>query len=192
MLKTDQQRRVGPYKAFYKRSTLIADGYYTNGQKSGVWKFFDWDGKPTETYDYDKIEFTFEAPIDTTDDISYGFDITLNPTDRLTRPLRIGGSFYGFIPYVSVFKLPFDTAGINTNYFNAMIELLISPGGRLADYKVHLFSKAYQYKQTFNFDVNLFAADDKIFVPATLNRQPILSRIFIRCSIDDDGSLDFY
>lgn len=192
VLKTDEKTKVGAYKAFYKRRTLIASGNYTKGIKTGIWSFYDEDGKLNEKYDYDKSEFLFEAPIDTATEIQFSFDAKIAATDRLTRPLKIGGVYYGFIPYINMFKVPFDTYGVNMDYFDAVVELLVSPGGRLADYKVHLMSKAYQYTQTINLSVGLFSEDDKQFVPATLNRQPILARIFIRCSVNDDGSLDFY
>ncbi|MGZ3872523.1 MAG: toxin-antitoxin system YwqK family antitoxin [Mucilaginibacter sp.] len=192
VLKTDDQTKVGPYKAFYKRRTLVADGNYNKGKKTGLWSFYDEDSKLIEKYDYDKSEFTFEAPIDTPTDVEFRFDAQLAATDRLTRPLKPGGIYYGFIPYINTFRTPFDTYGLNMDFFDAVVELLVSPGGRLADYKVHLVSKAYQYNQTVNLDVGLFSEEDKQFTPATLNYQPILSRVFIRCSVNDDGSLDFY
>ncbi|SHN28264.1 hypothetical protein SAMN05216524_108130 [Mucilaginibacter sp. OK098] len=192
VLKTDEKTRVGAYKAFYKRRTLIARGDYNKGERIGIWTFYDDEGKLNEKFDYDKNEFLFEAPIDTATEIQFKFDANVLPTDRLTRPLKIGGTYYGFIPYINIFKVPFDTYGVNMDYFDAVVELLISPGGRLADYKVHLFSKVYQYTQIINLAVGLFSEEDKKFVPATLNRQPVLARIFIRCSVNDDGSLDFY
>jgi hypothetical protein len=192
VLKTDPDTKVGAYKAFFKRRILIAAGNYTKGVKSGIWKFYDNDGKAAETFDYDKFEFLTEAPLDTDTDLAFVFDKKIEPKDMATRPLRIGGEYFGYIPYLNVFKVPFDTYGVNTDYFNVTIELLVSPGGRLADYKVHLNSKAYQYKQTFNLSVNLFSEDDKRFSPATLNHEPVLARVFIKCSLNEDGSLDFY
>jgi hypothetical protein len=192
IIKPDEKTRVGPYKAYYKRHTLIADGFYTKGKKTGVWTFYDDEGKLSEKFDYDKTEFLFEAPLDTSTDVQYVFDAKVQPTDRLTRPLKAGGIYYGFIPFINVFRLPFDTEGINVDYFDAVVELLVSPGGRLADYKVHLISKAYNYNQTINLSTSLFAEEDKQFGPATLNRQPILARVFIHCSVNLDGTLDFY
>ena len=191
-LKPDENTRVGPYKAYYKRRTLIAEGRYDKGVKVGMWTFYDDEGKLSEKYDFDKTEYIYEAPLDTDTDIHFAFDAEIKASDRVTRPLKIGGMYYGLIPYINVFRLPFETEGINMDYFDAIVELLISPGGRLADHKVRLLSKAYKYDQTFNFDVGLFGEEDKQFTPASVNRQPVLARIFIRCSINNDGSLDFY
>jgi len=191
-LKPDEKTRVGPYKAYYKRRTLIADGRYDKGVKVGIWSFYDDEGKLNEKYDFDKTEYIYEAPLDTDTDVHFAFDAPIKVGDRVTRPLKIGGMYFGLAPYVGAFRLPFDTEGINLDFFYAIVELLVSPGGRLADYKVRLLSKAYKYDQTFNFDVGLFGEEDKQFTPASVNRQPVLARIFIRCSINYDGSLDFY
>ncbi|MCR8559944.1 hypothetical protein KXD93_19995 [Mucilaginibacter sp. BJC16-A38] len=192
VLKTDPQTRVGAYKAFYRRRVLVADGFYTKGTKTGMWSFYDNDGKLAEKFDYDKNQFIFEAPLDTSTDIQYRFDAVIDSGMRVTRPLRIGGIYYGFIPYVNFFRLPFDTEGINLDYFDAVVELLVSPGGRLADYKVHIVSKAYQYNQTINFSPSLFSEEDKQFLPATINRQPVLARVFIHCALNTDGTIDFF
>ncbi|HVW97280.1 MAG TPA: hypothetical protein VHA56_15010 [Mucilaginibacter sp.] len=192
IIKGDNDTRVGAYKAFYRRRTIIAEGNYDKGKKAGVWSFYDKDGTLSEKYDYDKSEFLYESAIDSTSDVHFGFDADVNPGDRLTRPVRIGGAFYGFIPYLHAFRLPFETDGLDVDYIDAVVELLISPGGRLADYKIHLLSDYYDYKQSFNFDTSLFSEEDKKFAPATLNHRPILSRIFIRCSVNNNGSLDFY
>jgi len=87
--------------------------------------------------------------------------------------------------------LPFDSFGVNTDTFEANIELLISPLGRLAEYKVHLISQVYQYDHTITMDVHLLDREDQVFIPATLNGKPIVSRIIIKCSATSDG-LDFY
>ena len=190
-LKSDQKTKQGPYKAFYRRKTLIASGNYNKDKKAGIWHFYESDGRLVERFNYDTNTLLNEAPLDTADDISYLFDVKTDSTDRLTRPLKIGGSYYGFIPYVNLFKLPFSVIDVNTNSFNAYIELLISPGGRLADYKVHLASAEYDYKQTTTMDLGLFAEEDRQFIPATLNNEPILSRIIIKCYVTRFGDLDF-
>ncbi|WP_428330807.1 toxin-antitoxin system YwqK family antitoxin [Mucilaginibacter sp.] len=192
VLKTAPETKVGPYRAFYRRRNIIAAGNYTKGVKTGIWYFYDENGKLSETFDYDKNDYIFEAPLDTSTNISFAFDAKIKQGDRVTRPLKVGGAYYGFIPYLSIFRLPFDLTDVNTRFFDATVELLVSPGGRLADYKVHLFSRAYQYKQTINMAVSLFSEEDKTFVPATLNHEPILARIFIKCAVNEDGSLDFF
>jgi len=183
--------RNGPYKALFRRKTVIASGNYTNGKKTGIWNFYGTDGKLAQTFNYDSNSFSYVARLDTGSDLQFMFDEKLKKTDTVTRPLKIGEPYYGYIPYVTIFRLPFETFDVNTDLFEATVELLISPMGRLAEYKVHLVSPFYQYDHTINLDVNLFSDEDKTFVPATLNHKPILSRIIIKCSVTNNG-LDFY
>ena len=191
-LKPDENIRVGPYKAYFRRKTLIADGRYDRGIKVGVWNFYNEQGKLNQRFDFDKTEYIYEAALDSNTDIQFSFDAEIKPGDRVTRPLKIGGMYYGLIPYINIFHLPFKVDEYSIDNFHAVIELLISPHGRLADYKVRVQSATYRYDQTFNFDVNLFGEEDKQFSPATVNRQPVLVRVFIRCAINADGSLDFF
>ena len=192
VLKNDQQIRQGTYKAFFRKKTLIASGNYNKNVKTGIWHFYNTTGRIVEKYDYDASQFLFEGPLDMTDDLNFKFDIKISANDTVTRPLKIGGSYYGYIPYVTFFKLPFETIDINTDSFDAYIELLISPLGRLADYKVRLMSVEYQYDHTFNLDTHLFSEEDRKFQPAMLNRIPVLSRIIIKCYVTSRGDLDFY
>ncbi len=191
VLKSDQKIKQGPYKAFLRRKTLIAMGNYKNDKRAGIWTFYESDGRLVERFNYNTNTLLNEAPLDTAGDIDYLFDAKIKEADKLTRPLKIGGTYYGFLPYVTLFKLPFSVMDVNTNSFNAYIELLISPGGRLAEYKVHISSALYEYKQTINMDVGLFSEDERQFIPATLNDEPILSRIIIKCYVAPFGDLDF-
>jgi hypothetical protein len=184
--------KVGMYEVFLKHRTLLVRGRYNNGKKSGVWQFFDIKGGLNEKYNYDRKQFTYEAPLYSSPDFSFLFDDSVKVGDRLTRPLKIGGVYYGFIPYLSVYKLPFETYDVNTYLFQAYIELLISPMGRLADYNVRVVSSDYQYDRTFNIDVHLFSDEDRTFTPATKNGVPVISRILIRCFVTQSGGLDFY
>ncbi len=192
VLKSDENTKQGPYKAYFRRRTVIAAGNYTNGKKTGIWSFADVSGKLVENYNYNTNSYIFEAPLDTDTDLHFLFDTVFAKTDIVTRPLKIGGSYYGFVPYLNIFQLPFETIDIETDYFNATVELLISPMGRLADYNVHVVSPYYDYDHIFNLDVNLFNEEDRTFQPATLNGTPILCRIIIKCFVTGQGGLDFY
>lgn len=191
VLKADKTIKDGPYLALFKRKTGLARGTYAHGKKTGVWNFYKPNGLLVQTYDYDTKALTFESVLDTLADFHYMIDVKLQPTDTVTRPVKIGGIYYGFIPYLNAFQLPFDTMSVNTDYFNAYIELLISPLGQLADYKVHLLSALYNYNQVFSLDVHLFSDEERRFYPVTLNGKPIISRIIIKCYVTSDGRLDF-
>jgi hypothetical protein len=187
VLKSNKETKQGPYKAFFRHKTVVASGNYVNGNKTGVWSFYGPEGKLVETFNYDDNALTYEAPLDTGSDIVVIFDGAVEKDDIGTKPIKIGGTYYGYIPYVTAFRLPFETFDVNTSVFDAYVELLISPLGRLAEYKVHLISAYYKYNHTVSLDVNLFSEADRTFIPATLNHKPIISRIVIKCFVTRDG-----
>ncbi|MDR3697353.1 hypothetical protein [Mucilaginibacter sp.] len=190
VLKNNHEIKQGPYLALLDRKKLIARGNYKNGIKTGLWQFYDAAGRLNEKYNYDLQKFTYEAPLES-NDFSFLFEDTLKIGDRLTRPLRIGGVYYGFIPYLSLFRVPFDTYDINMESFVAYLELLISPMGRLAQYRVRIASALYQYDRIFTMDVKLFSDEDRKFIPATKNGENVISRILIKCYVTPSGTLDF-
>ena len=181
--------REGLYQALYQKKTAVATGFYQNNVKAGVWRFFDTKGGLLQTYNYTANKLIFEAVEDTTSDLRYFVDKELKPTDRVTKPIKIGGRYYGYLPYLRLFKLPNDLLDINKSVFKAVVELLVSPGGRLADYKVHLV--APNYERVINMNLNLPDNADLIFTPATLNGEDISSRIMIKAYITEDDHLDF-
>jgi hypothetical protein len=182
----------GPYKAFYRRRTVIADGNYTKGQRTGIWHFYDIRGELIQTYNFDKDSLEFEGREKAGSDFHYLIDEEISDTDRITKPVHIGGRCYGFLPYLNVFKAPFETYDGSAQSFIAAVELLISPMGRLAEYKVHLMAPEFGYDQTFTLSLAFFKDDEKEFIPATFNYKPILSRIIIKCKVMSDGGLDFF
>lgn len=192
VLKKNPAFKEGPYIAYFQHHTMIAEGYYKMGQRTGVWRFFNKRGELNEVFSYNRNSFLFEGPVKRDDGVFYQFDTVAIAKDTITRPLKTGGCYYGMLPYVMAFRAPFDDDDANTDYFGAWVELLISPLGQLADYKVHLASDIYQYRQTFEMDTKLFSKADREFYPATINGKPIMSRIIIRCALNADGTLDFY
>lgn len=192
VLKNTPQVKNGLYRALFQRKIPVAVGRYKDNEKIGIWNFYKQDGKLIQRFNYDKNALIYENMYDADDDVHYILDKKYADTDRATRPIKIGGIYYGIIPYLSVFRLPFETIDVNTNSFRAAIELLISPLGRLADYKVRIVSDEYEYDRTFNLDVNLFSEADRMFIPATVNNEPVVSRIVIKCFVQRDGGLDFF
>ncbi|BAU55139.1 hypothetical protein [Mucilaginibacter gotjawali] len=190
VLKNNPEIRQGPYIALLDRKKPVARGNYKNGKKSGLWQFYDSEGRLNEKYNYDLQKLTYEAPLEA-GNFSFLFDDSLKVGDRLTRPLRIGGVYYGFIPYLSLFRVPFDPYDINMEAFEAYLELLISPMGRLAQYRVRIASALYQYDRIFTMDVKLFSDEDRGFIPATKNGENVMSRILIKCYVTPSGTLDF-
>lgn len=190
VLKSDKETKQGLYQAVYKHNVPLASGKYFNNKKVGMWHFYDLNGTLLENFDYDRNAMLYEKPDNVLSQvqIQYSFDDIISDSDKVTKPIKPGGRYYGYIPYMRMFKLSDDFIGTDTRLFTAVLELLVSPGGRLADFKVHI--KSNDFERTTTFSTELFSNEDKLFVPATINGQPVLSRIFVKCKLTDTGELD--
>jgi hypothetical protein len=193
VLKTNKYVKHGLYQALYGEKTLLATGMYEDGKKAGVWRYFNPEGKLMQIYDYSSRQAHFEAPEDTTSDMRYLLDKTLAKGDKATKPIKTGGRYFGYLTYLRLFKLPAAYAShpeVQLNEVKTTVELLISPGGRLADYKVHINNGMQD--NVIRMNTNLPDEEDKLFTPATLNGEAVACRIIIRAYITEKGALDFY
>jgi hypothetical protein len=190
ILKTDPNVKQGLFQIRRDKKIALVSGVYDHNKKIGTWHYFNVQGTLVQNYNYDVNRLTYEEPQAKNSKITYAFDKALKDTDLITRPIKIGGWYYGFMPYLTIFKKPTDIRDIGDNEIVATIELLISPGGHLADYSIHLVSNIYNYNQTLNVNLNLLTEEEKTFVPATLNSEPVASRMIIPCKIDG-GKLYF-
>jgi antitoxin component YwqK of YwqJK toxin-antitoxin module len=192
VLKNKPEVRNGAYEALYRRRVPVAQGTYTNNKKTGMWRFYDPKGKLMQVFDYDSRTIRYEAKEYTqSSDFYYAVDKEIADTDKITKPLKIGGRYFGYLPYLGLYQPPFNPYEWGTDGCVAIVELLISPLGRLADFKVRTNCSLIQYDQTITMNINLFKEEDRQFIPATYNGQPVLSRIMIRCRLKPNGELDF-
>lgn len=192
VLKSDKHTKQGLYQALFQKRIAVASGMYANDKRTGLWQFYDTKGRVIESYNFSTNKLYYEAPEDTTSSLRYFVDKQLDSTDKVTKPIKVGGRYFGYIPYLRLFKMPDYLTGLDLNSITAVVELLISPGGRLADYKVHIMSTVGgDVIKVINMNTDVPNPDDKIFTPATLNGEPISCRIMIKCYVTDDGHLDF-
>jgi hypothetical protein len=191
VLKNDKGIRQGLYQALYQKKIAVASGQFENDKKTGVWHFYDPKGHLLQNYDYTKKTLLYEAVEDTTSNLRYFVDKLLTDTDRTTKPVKAGGRYFGYLSYLKLFKLPPNLQDINRLVSVAVMELLVSPGGRLADFKVHIYSGA-NYQKVFNINIDAINEEDKVFIPATVNGEPIGCRILIKCLINMNGGIDMF
>lgn len=181
----------GLYQAFVNKKIAVASGQYNLGKKTGTWHFYNSVGKVVQHYNYDKQALIFEAREDTTSAIRYVLDNPFTEKDTITKVVKAGGTYYGYLPYLKHFVLPEDLRGANTSIFYAVIELLVSPGGRLAEYKIRVISSLYNYNKAARMNTDILAEEDKMFIPATLNDEPVSATVFINCRITSSGKLEY-
>lgn len=186
---TNAETRIGAYTA-YQRKKVLATGQYKNGKRAGLWHFYNRDGKEMQQFDYDNQKLIFEAPDNATTFISYRMDYNITDKDKVTKPVIIGGRYFGYLPYIKLMRRIHDLRGLNTEEYYVVLRLQISPLGRLADCSVDLFYKPTNQKATYYINTDLLAESDRDFIPGTYNGQPVSSIIEILCQPDDAGEIN--
>jgi len=181
VLKNNPQVKQGRYVVMYSKTVILASGQYDHNKRVGTWHFYDYKNNTVQHYDYDKGRLLYEAPDNSTTNFKYIFDKNFTSTDLVTKPVKIGGWYYGYLPYLSIFKKPDDMTRLDLEGYPATLEILVSPGGMLADYNIKINSLTYN--RTLNVKLSLFTEDERKFVPATINKVPVASTIIIPCRI---------
>lgn len=180
VLKANQQVKQGMYRVKHKTKVVVS-GMYNQNKKTGMWHYFDTKGNLLQNYNFDDRQLNYEAP-DNISNFRYVYDQQIKPTDRVTKPVRIGGRYYGYFPYLNIFKSM--EGSIDTrNLISVIFELLISPGGNLADYKIYLNYPINQ--KILSADITTLNPEDKQFIPATINYEPVSARIRITRRVTD-------
>ncbi|MBS7563689.1 hypothetical protein KHS38_04660 [Mucilaginibacter sp. Bleaf8] len=190
VLSSDYNTRQGTYAAYVKKK-MIAAGRYEKNKKVGAWTFFNRKGEVIQRYNFDNNTLLYDAPEDTTSSFRYVIDREFKDTDRITKPVKVGGRYYGYLRYLNLFKLPPDMIGISDNAFAITMELLVSPLGRLAEYKVRIRSLLRPEEEVaLNLNLNLLTDEDKTFIPATVNGELVSTRVIIRCHLVGADRID--
>ncbi len=188
VIAADKQVKQGQYQAFYRNKVVVAQGIYKDDKRVGLWRFFMKNQQLSQVYDYDNEKLLFELPEDDRSGFKYIIDEVVTDSVVITKPYKIGGRYYGILPYLRFFALPDDLRQDSPSSIIVTVELFISPMGRVADFKFRV--KAPFYERTINIDPNRLLPEDRLFVAATYNKQPISSRIVINAYINSRGELD--
>lgn len=183
------ETRTGTYTC-YRGKKIIAGGQYTNGKRSGIWHFNNRDGKEMQRFDYDNNKLLFEAPEPALSSFQYVLDYPITAKDKVTQPIKLGGRYFGYLTYVKKLRKIHDLRGLDEDNYGAVLNLLVSPMGRLADCTVVLLYKPTGQSSTYVVNTDDLPESERMFVPATYNGQAVTSRIQILCKPDDDGEIN--
>ncbi|RKR83647.1 hypothetical protein BDD43_3859 [Mucilaginibacter gracilis] len=197
--KDNRDIKHGAYQAFYKKKTVVASGLYTQGKRTGVWHFYDIKGNITQHYNYDKNQLLYVTDEDPTGNFTkYEFIPKPAATDSVTFPIKIGGLLYGYQPYLKMFRV--DEVNLyNPASVYAVLEILVTPFGQLAECKLMVKTKVmvnFQIQETnvatYLLNNDLLSPEDKQFLPASVNRQPVSSTIYIYCNVQSNGRISIF
>ncbi|PTQ97982.1 hypothetical protein C8P68_103141 [Mucilaginibacter yixingensis] len=188
VLKNKPDVKAGLYQLAGKKNNAIAFGVYNNNKRAGIWRFFDDQSKLMQVFDYNTDTLKYEAPEGESTTFNYVFDKKITRADLVTKPVRIGGRYYGYLPYLNLFEKPADLFDAPNSNIRVNIELLISPYGRLADFTYHVMIGSYA--RDLNVNINVMNDEDKTFIPGTINGEAVPTRIFIKCVVKDKHTLE--
>ena len=188
VLKNKPDIKVGLYQLAGKKNNAIAFGRYDNNKRVGMWRFFDDHGRLMQIFDYSADTLKYEAPEGESSTFNYVFDKKLAHADMVTKPVRIGGRYYGYLSYLNLFERPGELYDAQNSNIMVNIELLISPYGRLADFTYHIMIGSY--RRDLNVNINVMNDEDKTFIPGTVNGEAVSTRIFIKCVVKDRHTLE--
>ncbi|MEO6522130.1 MAG: hypothetical protein ABIN91_10665 [Mucilaginibacter sp.] len=199
VLKNATNIKHGTYRAFYNKKTVIAAGIYVQGKKAGMWHFYNSSGKVVQHYNFDTQQplllVNNELPPNL---IQYEFLPKPADTDSLTLPVKIGGVLYGYLPYINKFKVKNNKEYVEGSLYG-ILEILVSPAGRLAECKLLVRAKVWKNNQwlpdiidSYILNPELLSEDEKMFAPGTVNKQKVPSTIYIYCTIKSNGRIAIY
>lgn len=107
VLKSNPDIKNGLFQALNDRNHAVASGMYANNKKVGLWHYFNHEGTLLQNFNYDTNMLMYEAP----DSVSflkfaYSFDKHFTGDDKVTKPMKIGGRYYGYLPYLKLYQRP--------------------------------------------------------------------------------------
>jgi hypothetical protein len=180
----------GSYLSYRGKKTM-ASGQYKDGKRVGIWHYYDHEGDEMQQYDHDNNKLLFEAPQSRESNIRYMIDETINDKDKATPAVKIGGRYFGYLQYLKMIRRIHALRGLDESGCTAVLTLLVSPMGRLADCSVDLMCRGSDPVH-FVVDTDAIPESEKLFIPATFNGQGVASRVTIQCRADRNGEVDIY
>lgn len=176
VLQSNKKLRQGAYTATFKQVT-VAKGNYNNGNRTGAWSFFNTKGKLVQTYNYDAGRFTYLDSADVTDMKCLLENI--KPEDKITPPVKIGGSCYGMFTLLYRPELSDmvreDKPGVRKVQYKHIITL--NDKGYIVSHMVMATVNGIQKNYTLN-DA-LLEAETTRFTPALVNNKPVQCQVTV-------------
>jgi hypothetical protein len=169
----------------------IASGVYNHGKRTGTWHFYNSEGKLVQHFNFSTNTLAYEGADDAMPNVKYVVDSTFTKNDTVFRPVKPGGIYYGLLPFVNNLTMPDDLDPRAYEETTVLVSLLISQGGRLADYNVRVIAERWGINKVANMPLNSIDPTDAVFIPATINGEAIPSTIEIYCRVNGSGKIIF-
>ena len=144
-----------------------------------------------QQYDHDNNKLLFEASEANPSNFHYFMDVDVRNQDKPQQPIKIGGRYFGYLPYLKLIRRIHALRGMDETGCNAVLTILVSPLGRMADCSVQLFCNSAN-PIYYTVDAADLPEIDKTFIPGAFNGQKIATRITILCRTDKNSEVNIY
>jgi hypothetical protein len=185
VVKTSWKVKDGPYAVINDARLTVVKGAYTNGKKSGIWSYYDNNGKLVQEYDFDHDSLLSQVR-DPSSVVHDDFQIPQGVQDssKLQPPYKIGGSEYGFYLLYDERDIP-ETVKSASGRANMTYVLTIDEKGRLESYAL-IFGGEHFSDIVERRSIKGLSAEALEFSAATVDGKPVRSKISYTIPLDID------
>jgi hypothetical protein len=183
VVKTDWKIKDGAYTVINDAGFPVVRGLYTNGKKSGIWSYYDNDGKLVQQYDFNHDSLLIQA-VDSASVVHDDFQIPQGVEDgsKLRAPYKIGGPEYGFYLLFDDRDIP-QVVKSNSTKAEMTYVLTIDEHGKLESYMV-LFAGESIDDVVVRRSVKGLPEEALEYVCATIDGHPVRSKISYTIPLD--------
>jgi len=183
VLKSDWKMKDGSYTVINDDGEVIVKGAYTKGRKTGVWSYYDNNGRMVQQFDFsdDSLLFRDKDPLSVVHN-DFRIPGMVDDSGNIRPPYKIGGSEYGFYLLYDERDIPTEVRS-STSMAQMTYVLTISEMGTLEGYRI-LFSGEGFTDISIPKSVKGLPHEACEFAAAILNGHPVRSQISWTIPID--------
>ena len=176
VLKKDWKVRDGRYSVVNDEGQTIVKGAYANGRKTGIWTYYDDNGRQVQEYDFSNDSLIFQDR-DSLSVVHDDFQIpgVVDDSARVRPAFKIGGPEYGFYLLYDERDIPVEVKGA-TAVAQMTYVLTISDKGTLENYRILFHGDGFT-DISIPRPVKGLPDEAREFAAARLNGHPVRSQI---------------
>lgn len=169
VLKSDNTIKEGSYKRIVNDKLMI-EGAYANGQKSGVWKIYDYFNNVEMEINYDSGDIEYSVPDSVTRSYFKIKSKIVPDNDRPVLNITGSGLFMGYL--FQLIEYPHPEANVSGI---VVVKIKINPKGEIVDYVIKKSAVKYLDDEALRV-VKLVPFE---FLPEYKNGKPVDSEVLI-------------
>lgn len=180
VLRSNKKIKHGEYRSYGWTRKLSEKGAYSNGEKSGIWEFYQATGELEQRYDYNERKLLYSKNSDPPFTTWTYVDGEYNQKQPETLPLFIGGMRRLF-KNLDSFVYPSEAKLMNVDC-RVVVSAIITESGKMTDEQISTGS-GHGCDEEILKAIKLIPDE---WIPATLKGQNVKTKIFIPITFKRD------